>query len=213
MSDINHRYALGFTLVELIITIVVIGILSTVAYLGVSGVQAIARDKTHENNARAIVTALEAYYGNNGEYPTGTEMNPNDATTELSAADLNNVKSILPELGDSNLSGPQNYTFFPYCSYGAPCANNPPNDWPNFHAMQYIYLTVYTSGPPNQTTTIDDPAYGSTSWGCGFSLAKADPGYVLAYRRELDSVWVFYKSKRGTVTLNPGSKACTFSKL
>lgn len=63
----NNKY--GFTLVEIIIVIVVIGILSTVGAFTYTGVQSEARDGQRQSQATIIANALEEYYEQNGEYP------------------------------------------------------------------------------------------------------------------------------------------------
>lgn len=215
----NNRNTRGFTLIELLIAITVIGILSTAAFFGVGSILASTRDRTHEGNIRAIAAALEDYYGDNGEYPTGLEANPNNATTELSGADLINIQSILPELGDSNLTGPQNYTFFPYCSYTSPgpCPADTTTNWETYHSKQYLYLTTYAAASDPQATQIAATYGNNTGWGCAIERSYSNPGYVLAYRREADGRWMFYKSRRGTVTISnystPNPNPCTFSTL
>jgi prepilin-type N-terminal cleavage/methylation domain-containing protein len=60
----------GYTLVELLIVIVIIGILTTIAFVGFGKIQADARDKERSSNATIIAEALEKYYDKNGEYPS-----------------------------------------------------------------------------------------------------------------------------------------------
>jgi prepilin-type N-terminal cleavage/methylation domain-containing protein len=52
----------GFTLVELLIVIVILGILSTVVVLAVSGVRTEAVDSACEGHERQLITAVEAYF-------------------------------------------------------------------------------------------------------------------------------------------------------
>lgn len=60
----------GFTLVELIVVIAVIGLLASIVVLGLSRYQADTRDARRASSATAIAEALEKYYENNGEYPS-----------------------------------------------------------------------------------------------------------------------------------------------
>jgi prepilin-type N-terminal cleavage/methylation domain-containing protein len=59
----------GFTLVELMVVIAIIGILAVVALGIVRGAQQRAKDATLKATASNISTALEAYYSINMEYP------------------------------------------------------------------------------------------------------------------------------------------------
>jgi type II secretion system protein G len=60
----------GFTLVELLIVIVILGILATVTVFAVRGITDNAQDNACDTDAKTISTALEAYYADNGIYPT-----------------------------------------------------------------------------------------------------------------------------------------------
>ena len=60
-----------FTLIELIIVIVIIGILSAALLPKVIGIQARARDVQRRTDVQTIATALMLYYTDNKIYPTG----------------------------------------------------------------------------------------------------------------------------------------------
>lgn len=59
----------GFTIVELLIVIVVIGILAAITIVAFSGVQARARDTARVSKIEAIADAIELYRIDNGQYP------------------------------------------------------------------------------------------------------------------------------------------------
>jgi prepilin-type N-terminal cleavage/methylation domain-containing protein len=59
----------GFTIVELLIVIVVIGILSTITVVAYNGVQQRTRDSVRHADAKAIIKALELYKVDFGTYP------------------------------------------------------------------------------------------------------------------------------------------------
>lgn len=64
----------GFTIVELLIVIVVIGILAAITIVAYSGIQTRARDSFRSNDMGQIKKAIELYYVDNGFYPTvGTD--------------------------------------------------------------------------------------------------------------------------------------------
>ena len=60
----------GFTIVELLIVIVVIGILAALVITTFSGIQKKARDSERQTDINAVHGQVEAYYAQNGKYPT-----------------------------------------------------------------------------------------------------------------------------------------------
>lgn len=78
----------GFTIVELLIVIVVIGILAALVITTFSGIQQTARDAERQTDINAIHGQLEAYYAKEGAYPALAQLN--DATwrgTEMKGLD------------------------------------------------------------------------------------------------------------------------------
>jgi prepilin-type N-terminal cleavage/methylation domain-containing protein len=65
----------GFTIVELLIVIVVIGILAALVITTYSGIQAKGRDSQRSADVAAVVTQLEAYKSDNGNYPSLGNLN------------------------------------------------------------------------------------------------------------------------------------------
>ncbi|HVW23140.1 MAG TPA: type II secretion system protein [Candidatus Saccharimonadales bacterium] len=65
----------GFTLVELLIVIVVIGILALLVITTYSGIQAKARNAKRQTDIQSLQTQLEAFFSQNGYYPSRTDMN------------------------------------------------------------------------------------------------------------------------------------------
>lgn len=59
----------GFTLIEIIAVVVIIGILATLILISVNGVQKKARDGKREADLISLRTALVDYYDDNGNYP------------------------------------------------------------------------------------------------------------------------------------------------
>lgn len=80
----------GFTIVELLIVIVVIGILAAITIVAYNGVQARARDNTRMSDLSTIRKALEMYKSENGQYPE-----ENAASWEYSTTDPQNFLSAL----------------------------------------------------------------------------------------------------------------------
>ncbi|GEM_PF-1217577 len=59
----------GFTLVELMLVIVILGILSAIAVPKFADIKTQAQTETCRHNMRLIASALQIYYGKTGEYP------------------------------------------------------------------------------------------------------------------------------------------------
>ncbi len=82
----------GFTIVELLIVIVVIGILAGLVITTYSGIQQRARNTERQTDLKAVQGQLEAYFAQNGRYPTsGTQAS---ATAGLGGTSANNVTFI-----------------------------------------------------------------------------------------------------------------------
>jgi prepilin-type N-terminal cleavage/methylation domain-containing protein len=96
----------GFTIVELLIVIVVIGILALLVITTYSGIQAKARNSKRQTDIQAIQTQLEAFFSENGYYPSNHDMNEGtDATTN---ADSTYVASHMKSLDQEALTDPSN---------------------------------------------------------------------------------------------------------
>ncbi len=69
----------GFTIVELLIVIVVIGILATLVIITFSGIQQRARDTQRQTDINGLQGHVEAYYADTGTYPTLAMLTDNGA--------------------------------------------------------------------------------------------------------------------------------------
>ncbi len=61
--------ARGFTLVELLIVMVILGILTTIVASSFSSSQEKARDTRRKNDLNAVAKAIEVYFNDKGNYP------------------------------------------------------------------------------------------------------------------------------------------------
>ena len=78
----------GFTIVELLIVIVVIGILAGLVITTFNGIQQKARDTERETDIKAMHAQVEAFWAQKGYYPSLTDMNNRTATTGFVAINL-----------------------------------------------------------------------------------------------------------------------------
>ncbi len=97
-ARVNNRSINGFTIVELVTIIVVIGILATIGTVSLFSFQAKSRDSQRSSSANVIAEALEKYYDKNGEYPLC-----DDASNKIPDAALGNIdKTVLTAPGANN---------------------------------------------------------------------------------------------------------------
>lgn len=88
MKKIKDLSRSGFTIVELLIVIVVIGILAGLVFVQFNNVQGRARDSERKADIRLIESKLAEYYADEGNYPSTTEGVaalsdlPSDATSD-----------------------------------------------------------------------------------------------------------------------------------
>ena len=101
-----YKKQTGFTIVELLIVIVIIGILAAITIVAYNGIQGRSRDAQRVQDMQTIVKALDLYKTTNGSYPaavgtanaSGWEVSHNgtSATNFLSALVTNKTISQVP---------------------------------------------------------------------------------------------------------------------
>ncbi|MBM3281589.1 MAG: prepilin-type N-terminal cleavage/methylation domain-containing protein [Candidatus Harrisonbacteria bacterium] len=66
------KKSFGFTLIEVLVVVFIIGLLSSVVLVGLGTFRARGRDARRAADLRSIQNALELYYQKEGMYPTAT---------------------------------------------------------------------------------------------------------------------------------------------
>lgn len=109
----------GFTIVELLIVIVVIGILAALVITTFTGIQRRARDTERQTDIKAVHSQLEAYYAQNGFYPALAEVN----TTTLAGLDAEALEPphSAAEPIDSDATTTAKYRYEAFGTGGAAC--------------------------------------------------------------------------------------------
>ncbi len=115
----------GFTIVELLIVIVVIGILAALVLNTFSGAQKRARDTERTGDINALATQLEVYYNDKGAYPQWEQIN-----TEAEA------KAAFPGLDVGAMNAPSNTDLFDLQAT------------PSAQTYEYGYVAVDSTGQP-----------------------------------------------------------------
>jgi len=93
MSDKQN----GFSLVEIIVTIIVVGILTTIGATSFIKTQVSSRDSQRMAKASIIAEALEKYYQTNGSYPDCSDLTKDPSTVS---------STTLKGLNPSSLAAP-----------------------------------------------------------------------------------------------------------
>lgn len=92
----------GFTIVELLVVVAVIGVLATISVVGFVQYQATQRDSERAAKATVIAEALEKYYEEHGEYPSCSTLSGNSQTVVGTGGPLQGVESatlLTPQAG------------------------------------------------------------------------------------------------------------------
>lgn len=67
----------GFTLIEMLIVVAIIGILASIVVIGIGPAQKKGRDSRRAADLREVQTGLELYFNKTGLYPTSGSQAPN----------------------------------------------------------------------------------------------------------------------------------------
>lgn len=124
----------GFTIVELLVVITVIGILTTISMISFTRYQATTRNSQRSSDMTILAEALEKFYSQNGEYPSCNAMtatpatvvsstligiDPTVLTAPLATAGMNSIPTGCPDV--SNGAGAD---VFAYIGDGTCSGNN-----------------------------------------------------------------------------------------
>lgn len=108
----------GFTLVELLIVIAIIGVLMGVVTLNVINGIPIARDGSRASDINAVENALAQYFSNTKEYPQGASCTANAYCVEIStAADFLKTELVTGDYMRNTIEDPLNDATYHY-EYG-----------------------------------------------------------------------------------------------
>jgi prepilin-type N-terminal cleavage/methylation domain-containing protein len=154
---VRHK---GFTIVELLIVIVVIGILAAITMVAYNGIQTRAKDSQRKSDIALITKALEYYYEINRQYPAGSGSSViNNAWSTTADASWQNLRAqlvpayigSLPEDpvntqgSDPRLAGSYGYAY--YANTAAYCGAA---------ARQMYILTYRLEGSAQSDTLLGD---------------------------------------------------------
>jgi prepilin-type N-terminal cleavage/methylation domain-containing protein len=141
----------GFTIVELLIVIVVIGILALLVITTYSGIQQKARNSKRSSDVATIQTQLEAFFQNSGYYPSLADMNSSSwLSSNMKSLDTGAlVDPSNPTQSKTLLAAPaaKSYSYAVTDSSGASCETTDTN------CAKYTLTATY-EGTVNGASTI-----------------------------------------------------------
>lgn len=203
----NTRSTRGFTIVELLISIAVIGILAAIVLVAYNGIQERSRDTKRANDMVLLGNLLEKYFAKNGIYPTGCGSASCTNGTNWSFYAPNNINttttfSSLSSLLNQSITtlDPKVTSTTPFIGSGSTVSNATPG---------YVYRGGHTlnsgySGTTSATIVQLTEQGGSRSCTltASFNSANASSSrdtaaFVLAYYSEGDKVWKLYMGDKG----------------
>ncbi|MFZ1301180.1 MAG: type II secretion system protein [Candidatus Microsaccharimonas sp.] len=135
----------GFTVVELIITITIMGILLTLAVVNLSSTQANARDAERASDVQSIANHLEIFYKNGSTASASTSVG-RYPSIELLATGETSVKAFLPDIDALSATAPDSSTV---ADSFIPATNSTQTEagvLPQPTKSQYVYQPIKTDG-------------------------------------------------------------------
>ncbi len=157
----------GFTIVELLIVIVIIGILAALIIAAYNGIQGRAKDVAVQTDLRGVASKMEFYFSDNNTYPpssaalSGAGFFASKSSYDTTAT-ANYLFCTTASAGISN-----NYALVAKSGSGATFYISDQNKTP----------TVFSGTFPGSSTTICNTALGTTSVGRYFGFSSGSGGW------------------------------------
>lgn len=125
MVSLKHKNK-GFTIVELLIVIVVIGILATLVIVTFTGIQQKARNSQRQTDINAVDSHVEAFYAQYGFYPTLADLQDSTfVSTYLKGLDPEALRDPKQAVGGTigATAAADQYSYVAANSSGGTCSN------------------------------------------------------------------------------------------
>lgn len=179
----------GFTIVELLVTITIIGILATIGTLSFTGIQKQSRDSQRMSKVTVISESLEKYYQENGVYPSCAEL----------TQDSNKVtSSVLKGLDPDSLTAPGTNKGTNSISCSGAAINTYFYDTAGTNGLQYTLS--YIEEESNDAKTIDSKYRMSALASTTAHANTLDDSQIIVNWDAIDSA-SDYRIQRATDTL------------
>ncbi len=116
----QHNNRKGFTLIELLVVIAIIGILSTLAVVALGNARSKSRDAKRVADMRQIMSALELYYNDAGQYPTTGAVVPGGSISYTGSIYMAQIPSNPSPNNDGGVCpASTNYSYVSYNSHAS----------------------------------------------------------------------------------------------
>ncbi len=129
MLKLNRKQS-GFTIIELLIVIAIIGILATLVLTNFQGAQAKGRDTVRKSDINSLYQKLEEYYNENGTYPNVAVTSANASTLfpgidaeAVKDADGDDISTTFTNSTTAPVPNPDTNTEYILGLYGTGCVS------------------------------------------------------------------------------------------
>ena len=133
----------GFTLVELVVVIAVIGILASIVIASYTGVQANNRDTRRKTDMANLVKSLELYYSDYGNYPLATSWYSSDNANWSTFSGMLDISKS--PIDPRNTGSPTTAGNYGYAYYSGASCGKQPGQW-------FILVYRFESAPKEKIT-------------------------------------------------------------
>ncbi len=114
VSTASLKNKKGFTIVELLIVIVVIGILATLVIVTFTGIQQKGRNSQRQTDINAINSHVEAFYAQHGFYPNLADLQDYGTWVKLYMKGLDQAALSDPKAPSGNIQGTADASHYGY---------------------------------------------------------------------------------------------------
>lgn len=133
----------GFTIVEIVIVITILGILVTLALVNLHSTQVNGRDTERKNDIEALTTNLEAFYRSGTDSSTSVGRYP---STTISAGNETTLRSILRDLDLKAVTSPTATTVAETFVSATNTTQTAAGVTPQPTISQYVYQPLQSDG-------------------------------------------------------------------
>jgi prepilin-type N-terminal cleavage/methylation domain-containing protein len=165
----------GFTLVELLVVISIIGLLSTIAVVSLGSARGKSRDAKRIADMKQVSTALEQYYADQGNYPASATSGAAASGQVIGTSATTDTLTNSAAGFGTGTSGTVYMGRIPLCpgTLGTTCTATAAGTPPATYIQNYCYYTTTTSAATDYTLTVKleatNPAAGINATNCKFT--------------------------------------------
>ena len=149
----------GFTVVELLVAIAIIGIIASIIITNLPSARAKARDAKRVSDIVRVQLALQLYFDRCNEYPSSLAVSANNSLGGICVVNFGDFISQIPTPPPGTSENAYVYSL-------------------NFNETDYVLRAKFESGG----SALDDSFNGSIPWDASFSCDRESPHYYYCVR-------------------------------